>query len=269
MMATDASAPVTAHARISGHAASFGVELPPEEIAGLAVRNDPGQDEPAAPERALPYLAEKHHDQVIETMPGLSRPPQKAPKALGGFDSGRIRGRDAAALRRLPSLSNLHARKNLAFIGPCGIGETHLARAYGRECRPNGHKTYYLKATELRGGPKRAVGPGHTPRLTGTLVRPSRPIVDEAGRRTLDHARANPSLGATARRHGEDGPNTMILTSSVPASNRDGLPTGGDTLPCAPGRPFDRAVAPMMKGAGSRGPSRRPSRWRRLRSRPG
>ncbi|WP_347711944.1 hypothetical protein [Olsenella uli] len=100
-------------------------------------------------------------------------------------------------------------------------------------------------------------------------MRPSRPIVDEAGRRTLDHARANPSLGATARRHGEDGPNTMILTSSVPASNRDGLPTGGDTLPCAPGRPFDRAVAPMMKGAGSRGPSRRPSRWRRLRSRPG
>ena len=202
-------------------------------------------------------------------MPGLGGPPRKVPRAFDGFDFGRVRGRDAAALRRLPSLSNLHARKSLALIGPCGIGETRLARAYGRECRPNGHKTCYLRATELRGGPKRAAGAGHTPRLMGALARPSCPIVNEVGRRALDHARANPSFDAIDRRHEEDGPDTMILTSNVPASNRDGLLTGDDTLPCAPGRLFDRATAPMMRGAGSRGASRRPSRWRWLRSRPG
>ncbi|WP_455026426.1 hypothetical protein [Olsenella uli] len=116
MMATDAAAPAAAHARASGHAASPGVELPPEEVAGLAVRDDLGQGEPAAPGRALPYLAEKHHDRVIGTMPGLSRPPRKAPKTLGGFDSGRIRGRDAAALRRLPSLSGLPARDSPSLL---------------------------------------------------------------------------------------------------------------------------------------------------------
>lgn len=71
---------------------------------------------PAAPGRTLPYLAEKHHDRVIGTMPELSRPLRKAPKALGGFDSGRIRGRDAAALRRLPSLSSLPARDSPSLL---------------------------------------------------------------------------------------------------------------------------------------------------------
>ena len=207
----------------------------------------------AAPERAFPHLAEKHHDRVIETMPGLSGPPQKAPRALDGFGLGRIRSREAAALGRLPSPSSLHARKSLAFIGPCGIGETHLARAHGRECRPNGHKTCHLRATELGDELKCAAGPGCTPRLMGMLVRPSCPIVDEIGRCACDHARANPSFDAIDRRHEEDGPDTMILTSNVPASNRDGLLTGDDTLPCAPGRLFDRATAPMMRGAGSRG----------------
>ena len=62
----------------------------------------------------------------------------------------------AVTLRTLPALSNLHARKNLAFIGSGGIGKTHLAQTYGRECCLAGYKTYYLKATELRDKLKRA-----------------------------------------------------------------------------------------------------------------
>lgn len=53
-----------------------------------------------------------------------------------------MRGRDAAALRKLSALSNLRARKNMAFIGPGGIGKTHLAQAYGRACCLEGFKTY-------------------------------------------------------------------------------------------------------------------------------
>ena len=136
--------------RVSERAASFDVPLSPEELAELAVRGDMGEGELAALEAVFTYLADKHHDQVIETLLRLSRLPQKAPKTFEGFDFDRIRGRDAAALRKLPALSNLHARKNLAFIGPGGIGKTHLAQAYGRACCLEGFKTYYLKATELR-----------------------------------------------------------------------------------------------------------------------
>ena len=108
--------------RVSERAASFDVGISPEELAELAVRLDMGKDELAALEAVFAYLADKHHDQVIETLLKLSRLPQKAPKTFEGFDFDRIRGRDAAALRKLPALSNLHARKNLAFIGPGGIG---------------------------------------------------------------------------------------------------------------------------------------------------
>ncbi|MBQ9002391.1 MAG: hypothetical protein IJ087_11105, partial [Eggerthellaceae bacterium] len=104
--------------RVSERAASFDVGLSPEELAELAVRLDMGRGELAALEAVFTYLADKHHDQVISTLLKLSRLPQKAPKTFEGFDFDRIRGRDAAALRKLPALSNLHARKNLAFIGP-------------------------------------------------------------------------------------------------------------------------------------------------------
>ena len=183
-----AKADLGLYGRIGANAASLGVALAPEELAELAVRHDMGEDELAALDAVFAYLAEKRHDQVIETLLKLSRLPQKAPKTFEGFDFGRIRGRDAAALRRLPALSNLHARKNLAFIGPGGIGKTHLAQAYGRECCLNGYKTYYLKATELRDKLKKAAESGSTSRAVASLVKPSCLIVDEVGRCTFDRA---------------------------------------------------------------------------------
>ena len=118
----------TLYRRVSERAGSFNVLISPEELAELAVWLGMGEGKLAALEAVFAYLADKHHDQVIETLLKLSRLPQKAPKTFEGFDFDRIRGCDAAALRRLPALSNLHARKNLAFIGPGGIGKTHLAR---------------------------------------------------------------------------------------------------------------------------------------------
>ena len=146
---------------VSAHAASLGVAIAPEELAELAVRHDMGTSEIAALNAVFAYLADKRHDQVIETLLRLSRLPQKAPKTFASFDFDRIRGRDAAALRKLPALANLHARKNLAFIGPGGIGKMHLAQAYGRECCLSGYKTYYLKATELRDKLGRAADSGN------------------------------------------------------------------------------------------------------------
>ncbi len=59
---------------------------------------------------------------------------RREPKTFGGFDFSRIQGRDAQALAKLSALADLNAHRNVAFIGPGGIGKTHLAQAYGREC---------------------------------------------------------------------------------------------------------------------------------------
>ena len=164
------TAPATAlYRRVSERAASLEVGISPEELAELAVRLDMGEDELAALEAVFMYLADKRHGQVISTLLKLSRLPQRSPKTFEGFDFDRIRGRDAAALRKLPALSNLHARKNLAFIGPGGIGKTHLAQAYGRACCLEGFKMYYLKATELRDKLKKTADSGSTSRAVAAL----------------------------------------------------------------------------------------------------
>lgn len=108
---------------MSAHAASLGVTIAPEKLAELAVRHDMGGSELAALGTVLSYLANKRHDQVIETLLRLSRRPQKAPKTFAGFDFDRIRGRDTEALRKLPALASLPARKNLTLMGPGGIGK--------------------------------------------------------------------------------------------------------------------------------------------------
>lgn len=238
---------------VSAHAASLGVAIAPEELAELAVRHDMGTSEIAALDAVFAYLADKRHDQVIETLLRLSRLPQNAPKTFASFDFDRIRGRDAAALRKLPALANLHARKNLAFIGPGGIGKTHLAQAYGRECCLSGYKTYYLKATELRDKLRRAADSGSTSRTVSALVKPSCLIVDEVGRCTFDKVCTDLFFDVVDRRYEKDCANTMILTSNTPTNNWDEFFTGDDTLLCTLDRLFDRASVFVMKGASFRG----------------
>ena len=214
-------APATAlYGRVSERAAFLDVSISPEELADLAVRLDMGGDELSALEAVFTYLADKRHDQVISTLLKLSRLPQRAPKTFEGFDFDRIRGRDAAALRKLPALSNLHARKNLAFIGPGGIGKTDS---------------------------------GNTSRAVAALVKPSCLIIDEVGRCTFDKPCTDLFFDIVDRRYEKEGPNTMILTSNTSTNNWDEFFTGDDTLLCTLDRLFDRASVFVMKGASFRG----------------
>ena len=241
------------YARVSEHAGSFDVSISPEEIAELAVRNDMGAEELAAVDAVFAYLADKHHEQTIEALLKFSHLPRKAPKTFEGFDFDRIRGRDAATIRKLPALAALHARKNIAFIGSAGVGKTHLAQAYGRACCLNGYKAYYLKATELRDKLKKAVETGSTSNLTTTLIKPSCLIVDEVGRCTFDKECTDLFFDVVDRRYEKEVPNTMIMTSNTPTNNWDEFFTGDDTLLCALDRLFDRGHVFMSKGASFRG----------------
>ena len=92
--------------------------------------------------RILGHLCEQKNATIIETLLKMSRLPLKEPKTFEGFDYTIIHGKNTEALKNLKSLSAVYARKNLAFIGPQGVGKTHLAMAYGRECCKNRLKVY-------------------------------------------------------------------------------------------------------------------------------
>ena len=230
-----------------------GVGRSPYELASLASDRDMGEAELAAIAAAFGYLAEKRRLASIETLLRLSRLPRREPKTFEGFDFSRIQGRDAGALAKLPSLADLYARRNVAFVGPGGIGKTHLAQAYGRECCMQGLKTYYIKASELRDRFQRALERGGAARAVSSLVKPSCLIVDEVGRCTFDKPCTDLFFDVVDRRYEKEGPNAMVLTSNVSPSEWDEFFTGDDTLLCALDRLFDRASVFVMRGPSYRG----------------
>ena len=136
--------------------------------------------------KVFEYLEKQKEETIITTLLNMSRLPLKEPKTFEGFDFGNIHGKRVDVLRNLPTLSAIYARKNLAFIGPPGVGKTHLAMAYGRECCLRGMKTYFLKATELHQKLSDAIKYDRVGRITNSLVKPSCLIIDEIGRCTFD-----------------------------------------------------------------------------------
>ena len=89
---------------VSAHAASLGVAIAPEELAELAVRHDMGTSEIAALDAVFAYLADKRHDQVIETLLRLPRP---SPASTSTAYAGGTRRRCASCRR---SRTSTHAR---------------------------------------------------------------------------------------------------------------------------------------------------------------
>jgi len=241
------------YARACEAAAALSLPLEPAELATLASDHDMGEAELEALATTLSYLGEKKRLASIETLLRPSRLPRREPKTFDDFDFSRIQGRDAGALAKLPALADLYAGRNVAFIGPGGIGKTHLAQAYGRECCLRGMKTYCIKASELRDRLSAAVSRGNAPRVVGTLVKPSRLIVDEVGRCTFDRACTDLLSDVVDRRYEKEGPNTMILTSNAVASDWPEFFTGDDTLLCTLDRIFDKAPVLMMRGPSYRG----------------
>nr|WP_314639090.1 ATP-binding protein [uncultured Olsenella sp.] len=198
-------------------------------------------------------MAARRHDAAIEALPRLSRPPRKAPKAFGGFGFARMRGRGADAPRELPPPPNLHAHGNLALIGPGGTGEAHPARACGRERCMQGCEACCLKEGEPRDGPARAADPENPSRAASSPARPSRLIVDEAGRRAFDKARTGPFFDVADKRHEKGVPDAPVPTGNAPANNRGELFAGDGTPPCTLDRMFDKASVFVMRGPSSRG----------------
>lgn len=139
------------------------------------------------------------------------------------------------------------------FVGPGGIGKTHLAQAYGRECCMRGLKTYYIKATELRDRFQKAVQRGNTSRVVSSLVKPSCLIVDEVGRCVYDRPCTDLFFDVVDRRYEKEGPNAMVLTSNIAPSGWDEFFTGDDTLLCALDRLFDKASVFVIRGPSYRG----------------
>lgn len=241
--------------QIRESAEALGLSLPENEMAVLAERLDMGEREVDAVGGVLAYLAERKRQNKVDMYLRMSRLPLKAPKTFGNFDFGRLQGGDRAVIEQLPAMANVYARRNIAFIGPEGVGKTHLAQAYARECCEKGMQAYYIKARELRDKLVNAVKSGKESNVVNTLSRTNCLVVDEIGRCVFDKECTDLLFHVVDLRCEREDPNTMILTSNFGADKWGEFFTGSSTLLCTLDRIFDNATVFMMKGPSFRGTS--------------
>lgn len=137
------------------------------------------------------------------------------------------------------TLAVLHGRRNLAFIGPQGVGKTHLAMAFGRACCENGYRAYFLKASELNQKLTDAIKYGHESSTINGLVKPSCLIIDEIGRCEFNKTNTRMFFDIIDRRYNKEGPNTLILTSNFQPSKWGEFFGEDSSLLCSLDRIFD------------------------------
>lgn len=239
--------------QIQNAAKYLGLDLNAQEMARLAVDCGFSVENIQAVAEIFAYLQQKKKENIVSTLLRMSRLPLKEPKTFEGFDFGQLHGRQTEALKDLPSLSALYAYKNLAFIGPQGVGKTHLAMAYGRRCCQNGLKAYFLKATELNQRLTDARRYGRESSTVNGLVKPSCLIIDEVGRCVFDKENTRMFFDIIDRRYNKEGPNTMIFTSNKSPDKWGEFFTEDSSLLCALDRIFDDATVFMIKGNSYRG----------------
>jgi len=211
------------------------------------------QEQLEALEAVFDFLRDQKEEMIRLTLLKMSHLPLKEPKTFEGFDFDLIRGKQAEALKSLPALTAVNAGRNLAFIGPQGVGKTHLAMAYGRECCNQGLKTTFLKATELNQKLTDAVKYGKESTTINNLVKPSCLIIDEIGRCVFNKESTRMFFDVVDRRYNKEGPKTMIFTSNLSPGKWGEFFSEDSSLLCALDRIFDNATVFMMKGDSYRG----------------
>ena len=223
------------------------------EFARLAEEQEFSEEQIQAVGMVFEHLQRKKVETTIHTLLKMSRLPLKDPKTFENFDFSVIKGRDAAKLKTLPSLSAIYAHRNLAFIGPARTGKTHLAQAFGYECCQRGIKTYFIKMSELRDKFTAARRASKEASILNGLVRPSCLIIDEVGHCEFDKENTRLFFDLIDRRYNKEGNCNIIFTSNKHPSKWKANFNEDDALLCALDRIFDDAIVFNIKGEGYRG----------------
>ena len=199
------------------------------------------------------YLQKKQYDSTVEFLLNTSRLPRREPKTFENFDFSRIKGKDSPQVENLKSMAQLYARKNIAFIGSAGVGKTHLAMAYARECCTRGMKSYFIKATELNQRLLKSRKSGNPENVVRNMVKPTCLVIDEIGRCRFDSDNTDLFFDIIDRRALKEGPSTTIFTSNTMPMDWSPFFEKQDSLLCSLDRAFDNASVFIMKGESYRG----------------
>lgn len=148
-------------------------------------------------------------------------------KTIAAFDFAAQPAVDRRLVEELATGRFLAEGRNIIFLGPPGVGKTHLAIGLGMVTAELGHRVYFTTAIEMARKLTKAMHENRLSRELKNLTRPKLLIIDEVGYLSLEAAEASLVFQVISHRYERQG--AMILTSNK-AFGAWGEVFGGDAV---------------------------------------
>lgn len=132
-------------------------------------------------------------------------------KTLEQFDFSFQPSIDEKRIRQLSTLSFIDECETIAFLGPAGVGKTHLAVGLALKAIDAGYSTYFITWSDLAESITKAIQTGGLSKLMKMYLRPKLLIVDEIGYLPVDQHIGAQFFHIVSKRY-EKG--SIILTSN-------------------------------------------------------